>query len=103
MTNEEKERRIEISDVEEVRGILKAIADFLKDIREPIKDLLDTLMGSLRGYVLGEDVANFYKKLKEAGIDDNKAYELTRQYLSKRMLTTELIDRLLSGIGRRLS
>ncbi len=99
----DKEKSIEdFRDVEELRLVLKAISDFLRDIKEPISDLLNLILGSLRGDQLGEDVANFYKKLKEAGMSEEQARELTREYFERRMIISELTGKLPSLISEAI-
>ncbi len=72
-------------DIEELRGVLKAISDFLKDIEEPISKLLSSMMKALDGAKLGEEVAAFYKSLKEAGMPEDAAMQLTRDYFKARL------------------
>jgi len=101
MSEVEKERRRErVSDVEELRDVLTAVADFLKEIREPIEGLLESLLGSLRGDKLGEDVANFYKRLKEAGMSDDEVRDFTRRYLEQRLMVGDLISKFISLMER---
>jgi len=88
------------SDVEEVRLIFKAITEFLQSIREPIKDLINTLMSSLEGSKLGEDVGTFYKKLIDSGIPEELAESMTKDYLKHKLesaLGPKAISNLLRG------
>ena len=78
MSEEEKKKE---EDIEELRGVFSAIIDFVKGIREPVIDLVKSLMETVSGKELGEDIATFYKKLKEIGMPEDKAMELTRNYL----------------------
>jgi hypothetical protein len=77
-------------DVEVLRGVLKAVSDFLKDIREPLKGLMDFALGSLDGERVGSDVARFYAKLREAGVPEDLAAQLTRDYFKARMESVNL-------------
>jgi len=108
LSEEKKERREirESSDVEELRGVLKAVSDFLKDIKEPVSDLLSTLLGTISGDKLGDDVAKFYKRLKEVGMPDNEIRDLTRRYLEQRLALSQMLNKILSFMethrGRRI-
>jgi len=73
------------SDVAELREVLRAISEFLKELREPIKDLLSALTSALDGGKLGEDVAKFYRSLKESGLPEEVAIEMTKQYFRERL------------------
>jgi hypothetical protein len=77
-------------DVEVLRGVLKAVSDFLKDIREPLKGLMDFALGSIDGERVGSDVARFYQKLREAGVPEDLAAQLTRDYFKARMESVNL-------------
>ncbi|MCE4601021.1 MAG: hypothetical protein F7C38_05590 [Desulfurococcales archaeon] len=87
----EEERRPESvsEDVEEVRGILTAVSDFLKEVQKPIKDLLETLLEPVRGDKFGSEIAAFYKSLVESGIPEDLAREMTKEYFEKR---TKILD-----------
>ena len=90
-------------DVEELRGVLKAISDFLRDIEEPISKLLNSLMKALDGAKLGEEVAAFYRSLKEAGMPEEAAMQLTREFFKARLESLNIpsmISRWLGGQGR---
>jgi len=75
----------DLSDVEELRQVLKAISEFLRDLREPLRDLLNAITQALDGGRLGEDVARFYRSLRESGMPEDMAAELTRQYFRERL------------------
>ncbi len=98
---EEKSRSEVEEEIKEVRGVLSAIADFLKEIREPLKELLDTMLSFIKGSTLGEDVGSFYSKLVEKGIDPDKAMELTRKYLEARLSIITNLSELIARMGRR--
>ncbi|MEM2021265.1 MAG: hypothetical protein QXP80_03445 [Zestosphaera sp.] len=79
--------RRESEDVEELRGVLNAVSDFLKDIREPIEGLLKMLMESVSGEKLAKEVSSFYRSLVESGIDQQTAKEWTERFLNERLKT----------------
>ncbi|MCS7365631.1 MAG: hypothetical protein NDF54_09355 [archaeon GB-1867-035] len=75
----------EFEDIKELKGVFSAIVDFVKELREPITDLIQSLMKAVSGSELGEDVATFYKKLKETGLPEEMALALTKEYLEARL------------------
>lgn len=72
-------------DVAELKEILGAVSEFLASLKQPIKELLDTIAQSLSGEKLGREVASFYKQLIESGIPEDMAKEMTKEYFRKRL------------------
>ena len=83
--NEHKPRKEEESEAEEVKEILGAVTEFIASLKEPIKELLDTLAQSLNGEKLGKEVASFYKQLVDSGIPEDMAKEMSKEYFKKRL------------------
>lgn len=75
----------EVSDVVELKEVLKALSEFLKEIREPLEDLLKLIIESSSGEKLAKEVAAFYKSLVESGIDENMARRLTEKFFEERL------------------
>ncbi len=87
---------------EELREVFKAITEFVKEIKEPVKEIAEYLYKQLDGAMIGEDVANFYKKLIEQGVPKELAEKMTLDYMKTRLqVVAELanISKLL-GIGK---
>jgi len=80
-----KEESKEERDVEELREVLKAISDFLKELKEPLGDLLKMLAESVSGEKLGKEVSMFYKSLIESGVDQQTAKEWTEKFLNEKL------------------
>jgi len=74
----------------DVKAPLMAISEFLRDLKEPIADLIKAITGGLSGDQIGKDVAQFYKHLIEAGIDKELAREMTLEYFKKRTAMADL-------------
>ncbi|GEM_PF-712760 len=83
--HEHKPRKEEERDVEELKEVLSAVTEFIASLKEPIKELLDTMAQSLNGEKLGKEVASFYKQLVESGIPEDMAKEMTKEYFRKRL------------------
>ena len=97
-----KEGRSE--DAEEVREILEAVSEFIGSLKEPIKELLDTMMASLDGKKLGEEVAKFYRELKESGMPEDVIEGMVKEFFRKKLEAApnlgSLMEALRSAIGK---
>ena len=82
-SEEHKERTRE--ELYELREVFKAIADFLRDIREPLESLINAFLSSMDGGRLAKDVATFYKALVESGVDEQTAKQWTERYFNERL------------------
>ncbi len=92
----------EKSDVEELREVLSAISDFLKELKEPLEKLFNTLLSAMDGSKLGEEVAAFYKKLRESGMPEDMAAEMTREYFKTRVESFNLMGLLTRAIRKEV-
>ncbi len=66
-------------DVEKVKEILQVVSEKIPAL---LNQLTDVLYGKESAAKYGQAVAGFYKALKESGMDDKQAYELTKTYMS---------------------
>jgi len=66
-------------EAEEVKEILGVVSQKIPAL---LNSLADILYGREQSKKYGEAVAGFYKSLKESGMTDEQAYELTKQYMS---------------------
>jgi len=91
-------------DVEELRQVFDAIADFMGRIKGFVKELMEIVLSSVDGARLGEDVGSFYKKLVENGLPPEEAMKLAEEYFHRRLEAvpspSKLIE-VLSSIARR--
>jgi len=105
-TSEER-RREEREDVEELREVLKAVSDFLKEIKPSLEELLKVFVESVSGDKLAKEVSTFYKSLIESGVDPQTAKEWTNKFFEERLKSLPsiktLTDFLSSGEWRRKS
>ncbi len=90
------------SEAEELREVLNAIADFIQRIKGPIRELVTIVLAMMDGAKLGEDVAAFYKQVKESGLPDEVALEMTRQYFRERLEAANLAGLLAKFLRREL-
>ena len=87
----------EMSDAEELREILGAVSEFLKGLKEPLMDIVSTVMDSLSGEKVGSDIAAFYRKLVEAGMPEQLAAEMTKEYMETRLKAVPSLGSLLES------
>ncbi len=94
-----KEEKRGLSDVEELRGVLNTISDFLKGLGPLLSGLIREVMDSLSGEKIGENVATFYRKLKESEMPDDVVTELTRKYYEDLMILDKLVEQFTKRIS----
>ena len=90
------------SDVEELREVLKAISDFLKDLKEPLEKLFNTMLSAMDGSRLGEEVAAFYRKLRESGMPEDMAAEMTREFFRARIESFNIMSLLTKSVKKEV-
>ena len=66
-------------DPEKIKEILDVVSEKIPGL---LKELSGILYGPKSAKQYAEAAAIFYKELKDAGMTDEQAFELTRQYLS---------------------
>jgi uncharacterized protein (UPF0297 family) len=93
-------RDLEEKEAEEIREILSAVSKFLEDIKKPIADLINMMLDAMRGDRVGEEVAAFYKKLKESGLPDDVVRDMVKKYLEERVRMASFFDKLVGMISR---
>ncbi len=82
----------------ELKYVLSAISDFIKEIREPLRELVDTIMKTLSGEKLGEEVASFYRNLIDSGIPEDMAKDMTKKYFETRIGIFDMLKNAVSNI-----
>ena len=80
-----KEEEDEEKDIEELKEVLNAVTDFVKGLKEPVKDVLEMVTSSLSGEKLGKEVSALYKSLKDSGIPEDMARNMVQEYFRKRL------------------
>ncbi len=77
MSDDEKRRHG--PDANDVKEILSVVSEKVPAL---LNSLADVLYGKEQSVKYGQAVAGFYKTLKDSGMTDERAYELTKQYMS---------------------
>jgi len=79
----------EMPDPEKIKEVLDVVAEKIPGL---LRQLSDLLYGPKSAKQYAEAAATFYKELKAAGMSEQEAFELTKQYMSTLSLGT-LISR----------
>lgn len=66
-------------DPEKIKEILNVVSEKIPGL---LKELSSVLYGTSQAKQFGIAVATFYKELKDSGMTDDQAFELTSQYMS---------------------
>jgi len=66
-------------DAQEVKEILQVVS---AEIPKLLESITNTIYDSKNAENFGKAVAEFYKQMKAAGMDDKQAYELTQKYMT---------------------
>jgi len=66
-------------DAQEVKEILQVVSTEIPKLLESITNMMNKAENAEN---LGKSLAIFYKQLKDAGMDDKQAFELTQKYMA---------------------
>jgi len=83
-------------DVEQLEKILTVVSEKVPAL---LNQLADVLYGKDRAQQYGKAVAAFYKELRDAGMSDDKAYELTQEYMSAMSIGKLMGGKGFAGMG----
>ncbi len=70
----------EDKDIEELERVLETVSKFLGEIGPSIASSISAVIEAYPGEKIGKQVADFYKKLREEGVPEELAEELTKKY-----------------------
>ncbi len=65
-------------DAQEVKEILEAVSDTVPKL---LNEITEALFNIEKAEKFGEAVAKFHKSMKEAGMSDEQAFELTQKFM----------------------
>lgn len=68
----------EMPDPEKLKEIMQVMLDTIPEL---LNSITRVLYGAKEGEEYGKAVANFYKALKDAGMSNDEAFALTREYM----------------------
>ena len=84
MDEEKKEVEAEVDDekdMEEFREVMTTLRDF---IPEMIRKIVEVLYSQQNAEDFARQVANFYKSMVDAGMSNDQAFELTKEFMESR-------------------
>ena len=84
-------------DAKEVKEVLEVVSTEIPKLLESISNVI---YKSENAEVMGKSIAAFYKQMKEAGMDDKQAFELTQQYMKSFSLGGMISSAIGGGIER---
>ncbi len=64
---------------QEIKELLQAVGT---EIPKLVESIMKTMYNAENADNMAKAVAQFYKSMKEAGMDDRQAYDLTQQFMS---------------------
>lgn len=85
----------DVDDVEELKEVMETLNETVPSLISGIVEAIYNLEDSEK---LAKSTANFYKELVDAGMDEDKAYELTKDFMESRDVTA-VVQKLLNEQG----
>jgi hypothetical protein len=82
-------------DAKEVKEILEVVSVEIPKLLESISNVI---YKAENAEVMGKSIAAFYKQMKDAGMDEKQAFELTQQYM-KSFSLGGMISSAMGGMG----
>lgn len=82
-------------DIEELKEVMKTLNETVPSL---ISGIIEAIYSAEDSKELAKNTAQFYKELVDAGMEKNQAYELTRDFMKGRDVTS-LVREALSGAG----
>ena len=87
----------EMPDAKQVKEILQVVSE---EIPKLLESITNAIYDEKNATNFGKAVAEFYKQMKAAGMDDKQAYELTQKYMTNFSLGGMIGNVFSSGKGK---
>jgi len=71
-----------LSDEKDVKNLKEVMAVMSTEIPKLLESISKTMFSAENAAKLGEQTAEFYKKLKDAGMTDEQAFKLTQDFMA---------------------
>ena len=91
LAGDERKNGMDPEKIKEIFGV------FSERLPALLNSLADVLYGKEQSVKYGQAVAGFFKSLKDSGMTDDQAYELTKQYMSAMNLGGMIGDAIKGG------
>jgi hypothetical protein len=87
----------EMPDAEQLGQIFTVLSEHVPKLLDSVTKVL---YGAQEGTKFGESVAAFYKALKDAGMSNDQAFELTKEYMSN-LSIGGMLKNIVSGANKK--
>jgi saccharopine dehydrogenase-like NADP-dependent oxidoreductase len=94
MSEEKEKRKAKVEDAEELREVLGVVS---QEVPALIKSIIGSVFSEEAGRDMGKAAAAFYKELKDAGMPEESAVEMTESYVSVFTSLGDVMRRAVSG------
>ena len=88
------DRKMDAKEVKEIMGVVST------EIPKLLDSISNTIYNADKAQEFGKSVAAFFKQMKDAGMDDKQAYELTEKFMANFSMGG-MISNVFSGMGHR--
>ncbi len=85
----------DIDDIKELKSVMETLNETVPSL---ISGIIEAVYNVENSENLAKNTAKFYKELVDAGMDKDQAYQLTRDFMKSRDVTS-LVREALSGMG----
>lgn len=100
MSEEKGERKKGSEDAEEVREILGVVS---AQVPALIKGIIGSVFSEEAGKDMGKAAGAFYKELKESGIPNDVAVEMTQNYIGMFTSLGDVVKQAVGGQGKHMT
>ena len=73
---------MDLTDEKDMKNLKEVMAVMSTEIPKLLESISKTMFSAENAAKLGEQTAEFYKKLKEAGMTDEQAFKLTQDFMA---------------------
>lgn len=101
--HEERVREPEALELEELRVIKEMVSVILERLGHLAKEVVNAIMSSLDGKRLGEEIAEFYSNLKDAGLPDQVVEEMVKDFYRRKLELVPSLNELVKVLSTAMS
>jgi hypothetical protein len=93
----EKEKKTRIGEKEDAEELKEVLGIVSKEVPGLIKGIISAVFSEEAGTDMGKAAAAFYKQLKEAGMPEDSAVEMTENYMSAFTNLSNIMNKAVGG------
>lgn len=87
-----------MEDMDDIKELKEVMSTLNETVPSLISGIIEAVYNTENSESLAKNTAKFYKELVDAGMDKDQAYQLTRDFMKGRDVTS-LVREALSGMG----